>query len=87
MKAFKQSIEGKNISDILETKSVTFLVTNVIMSLIYSETFIMNLGIESEILEFKKTTGEINKAVDNIASMLNKHGHGTLFFGVSPNSY
>ena len=45
----------------------------------------MNLGIESEILEFKKTTGEINKAVDNIASMLNKHGHGTLFFGVSPN--
>ncbi len=45
----------------------------------------MNLGIESEILEFKKTTGEINKAVDNIASMLNKHGHGTLFFGISPN--
>ena len=44
----------------------------------------MNLGIESETLEFKKTTGEINKAVDNIASMLNKHGHGTLFFGVSP---
>ena len=45
----------------------------------------MNLGIESETLEFKKTTSEINKAVDNIASMLNKHGHGTLFFGVSPN--
>ncbi len=44
----------------------------------------MNLGIESETLEFKKTTGEIEKAVDNIASMLNKHGHGTLFFGVSP---
>lgn len=45
----------------------------------------MNLGIESETLEFKKTTGEIDKAVDNIASMLNKHGHGTLYFGVSPN--
>lgn len=44
----------------------------------------MNLGIESETLEFKKTTGEIEKAVDNIASMLNKHGHGTLFFGVAP---
>ena len=29
----------------------------------------MNLGIESETLEFKKTTGEIEKAVDNIASM------------------
>ena len=38
----------------------------------------MNLGIESETLEFKKTTGEIEKAVDNIASMLNKHGHGSL---------
>ncbi len=45
----------------------------------------MNLGIESETLEFKKTTGELDKAVDNIASMLNKHGHGTLYFGVSPN--
>ena len=44
----------------------------------------MNLGIESETLEFKKTTGEIDKAMDNIASMLNKHGHGTLYFGVSP---
>lgn len=44
----------------------------------------MNLGIESETLEFKKTTGEIDRAMDNIASMLNKHGHGTLYFGVSP---
>ena len=45
----------------------------------------MNLGIESETLEFKKTTGELDKAMDNISSMLNKHGHGTLYFGVSPN--
>ena len=44
----------------------------------------MNLGIESETLEFKKSTGELDKAVDNIASMLNKHGHGTVYFGVSP---
>ena len=44
----------------------------------------MNLGIESETLEFKKTTAELEKAVDDIASMLNKHGHGTLYFGVSP---
>lgn len=44
----------------------------------------MNLGIESETLEFKKTTGEVDKAMDNIASMLNKHGHGTVYFGVSP---
>ncbi|MBQ3792636.1 MAG: putative DNA binding domain-containing protein [Clostridia bacterium] len=45
----------------------------------------MNLGIESETLEFKKSTGELDRAVDDIASMLNKHGHGTLFFGVAPN--
>jgi ATP-dependent DNA helicase RecG len=44
----------------------------------------MNLGIESETLEFKKSTSELDKAVDNIASMLNKHGHGTVYFGVSP---
>lgn len=52
--------------------------------MIEKETY-MNLGIESETLEFKKTTGEIDKAVCNITSMLNKHGHGTLYFGVSPN--
>ena len=44
----------------------------------------MNLGIESETLEFKKTTGELEKAMDNIASMLNKHGYGTVYFGVDP---
>lgn len=44
----------------------------------------MNLGIESETLEFKKTTAEVDKAMDNVASMLNKHGHGTVFFGVAP---
>ncbi len=44
----------------------------------------MNLGIESETLEFKKTTSEIDKAMDNIASMLNKHGHGVVYFGVAP---
>lgn len=45
----------------------------------------MNLGIESETIEFKKSTAELEKAVDNIASMLNKHGHGTVYFGVAPN--
>lgn len=44
----------------------------------------MNIGKENETLEFKKSTAEIDKAVCNIASMLNKHGHGTLYFGVSP---
>ncbi|MCR5603703.1 MAG: putative DNA binding domain-containing protein [Lachnospiraceae bacterium] len=45
----------------------------------------MNLGKESETLEFKKTTGELKEAMVSIASILNKHGVGTLYFGVKPN--
>ena len=45
----------------------------------------MNLGKESETLEFKKTTGEMKEAMISIASILNKHGVGTLYFGVKPN--
>ena len=45
----------------------------------------MNLGIESETLEFKKSTGELRAAMDDICAMLNKHGKGTLYFGVKPN--
>lgn len=42
----------------------------------------MNLGKESETLEFKRTTAEIKEAMISIASILNKHGVGTLYFGV-----
>ena len=45
----------------------------------------MNFGKESETLEFKKTTGEIKEAVISISSILNKHGLGTLYFGIKPN--
>ena len=45
----------------------------------------MNLGKENEQLEFKKTTGEIKAAMDDICAILNKHGSGTLYFGVKPN--
>ena len=45
----------------------------------------MNLGRESEVLEFKKTTGEIVDSLIDICAMLNKHEHGTLIFGVKPN--
>ena len=45
----------------------------------------MNLGLESETLEFKKSTSEINAGVISLASMLNKHGEGTLYFGVKNN--
>ena len=45
----------------------------------------MNLGKETETLEFKKTTGEMKAAMISISSILNKHGIGTLYFGVKPN--
>lgn len=45
----------------------------------------MNLGKENETLEFKKTTGELKDAMDDICAILNKHGKGTLYFGVKPN--
>lgn len=44
-----------------------------------------NYGMESETLEFKKTTAELNSACISICAMLNKHGVGTLYFGVRPN--
>ena len=42
----------------------------------------MQIGKESEILEFKKTTAELKEGVISIAAMLNKHGGGELYFGV-----
>ena len=46
---------------------------------------LINLGKETETLEFKKTTGEMKEAMISISSILNKHGIGTLYFGVKPN--
>ena len=45
----------------------------------------MNLGKETETLEFKKSTGEIKEAMISISAILNKHGLGTVYFGVKPN--
>lgn len=45
----------------------------------------MNLGIETESVEFKKTTGELKEGIVSLASMLNKNGYGTLYFGVKDN--
>ena len=42
----------------------------------------MNLGAESEQVEFKRSTGEHREAMESIASILNKHGSGVLYFGV-----
>ena len=37
---------------------------------------------ENEQLEYKKTTAELKEGVISLASMLNKHGRGILYFGV-----
>ena len=45
----------------------------------------MNLGRETELVEFKKTIGELKEGIISLASMLNKNGKGTLYFGVRNN--
>ncbi len=42
----------------------------------------MNFGMETELIEFKKTTGELKEGIVSLASMLNKNGKGTLYFGI-----
>lgn len=44
----------------------------------------MNLGMETEYVEFKRSTSEMREGMESVASILNKHGHGTLYFGVRP---
>ena len=45
----------------------------------------MNLGRESELVEFKESTARLSEALNDIVAMLNKHGHGTLYLGVKDN--
>lgn len=45
----------------------------------------MNLGKETEILEFKESTAEFDKACKAIVAMLNKSGEGKVIFGVKDN--
>jgi len=40
---------------------------------------------ESETVEFKKSTGELKSGVVSVAAILNKHGKGTLYFGIKDN--
>ncbi len=42
----------------------------------------MNIGAETELVEFKETTGELREGIISLASMLNKNGKGVLYFGV-----
>jgi ATP-dependent DNA helicase RecG len=39
---------------------------------------------ETETLELKRTTGELNEAIVSMTAMLNKSGYGKVYFGVSP---
>lgn len=45
----------------------------------------LNLGHENEKTEFKKSTEEHKEGIISIGSILNKHGEGTLYFGVLDN--
>ena len=44
----------------------------------------MNLGMEDEYTEHKRSTSELREGMESVAAILNKHGHGTLYFGVRP---
>ena len=41
--------------------------------------------LESEVMEFKKTTSELKEAIVSIVSILNKHQSGKLYFGIKDN--
>ena len=45
----------------------------------------MNIGYETETVEFKKSTGELKEGVISLSSMMNKHANGTVYFGVKNN--
>jgi len=45
----------------------------------------MNIGFESETVGFKKSTSELKEGIISIASILNKHNSGMLYFGVKDN--
>lgn len=42
----------------------------------------MNLELECEKVEFEKSTSELAEGVISLSAMLNKHGEGTVYFGV-----
>lgn len=44
-----------------------------------------NLGLEDEYREFEESTVELDKGLISLSAMLNKNGHGTVFFGVRDN--
>jgi len=47
----------------------------------------MNIGNETERIEFKLTTGELKESMSAICAILNKHCAGELYFGVDDKGY
>ena len=45
----------------------------------------MNIGKESEYIEFKRSVSESKEGIASMCAILNKHGKGTLYFGVKDN--
>lgn len=45
----------------------------------------MNLGDENEYVEHKEGLGQLDKGLKSLAAMLNRHGRGTVYFGVKDN--
>jgi hypothetical protein len=46
---------------------------------------IVNIGIGTETIEFKKTIGELREGIVSLDAMLNKSGYGNLYFGIKDN--
>lgn len=45
----------------------------------------MNLGNENETQEFKEGLGQLDKGIKSLTAMLNRHGFGSVYFGVDDN--
>ena len=45
----------------------------------------MNIGQESELQEFKESLSQLDKGIKSLTAMLNRNGHGTVYFGVDDN--
>ena len=43
---------------------------------------LINIGSETEQIEYKKSIGELKEAMFSIVAILNKHQKGELYFGV-----
>lgn len=45
----------------------------------------MNFSVETEKIEYKKSTSEMREGIISLSAMLNKNGYGTIYFGVKDN--